>query len=55
MQALKAYETLTVEAAVRRDKRLAKLALLNHPLVGDVDTIEPMVEEMLQAHGMRFT
>ena len=55
MQALKAYETLTVEAAVRRDKRLAKLALLNHPLVGDLDTIEPLVEEMLQAHGMRFT
>lgn len=55
MQALKAYETLTVEAAVRRDTRLAKLALLNHPLAGDVDTIEPMVEEMLQAHGMQFS
>jgi len=54
MQALKAYETLTVEAAVQRSKRLARLALLNHPLVGDVDIVEPLVEEMLQAHGLAF-
>jgi len=54
MLALKAYETLTVEAAVKRDKRLATLALLNHPLCGDLDVIEPMLEEMLEAHGMEF-
>jgi 6-phospho-beta-glucosidase len=54
MLALKAYETLTVEAAVQRSKRLAKLALLNHPLVGDLDVIEPLVEEMLAAHGLDF-
>jgi 6-phospho-beta-glucosidase len=55
MQALKAYETLTVEAAVKRSKRLATLALLNHPLAGDLDVIEPMLTEMLEAHGLRFT
>jgi 6-phospho-beta-glucosidase len=54
MQALKAYETLTVEAAVQRSKRLAKLALLNHPLVGDLDIIDPLLDEMLAAHGLDF-
>jgi 6-phospho-beta-glucosidase len=54
MLALKAYETLTVEAAVKRDKRLAALALLNHPLCGDLDVIEPMLDEMLAAHGLDF-
>ncbi len=54
MLALKAYETLTVEAAVKRDKRLAILALLNHPLCGDLDVIEPLVDEMLDAHHLVF-
>ncbi len=55
VQALKAYETLTVEAAVQRSKRLAVLALLNHPLVGDLDVIEPLLDEMLDAHNLEFT
>ncbi len=55
MLALKAYETLTVEAAVQRSKKLATLALLNHPLVGDLDVIEPLLDEMLAAHGLDFT
>jgi 6-phospho-beta-glucosidase len=55
MLALKAYETLTVEAAVRRSKKLATLALLNHPLTGDLDVIEPLLTEMLEAHGLRLT
>ncbi len=55
VQALKAYETLTVEAAVHRDRRLATLALLNHPLVGDIDVIEPLLTEMLTAHGLEYT
>jgi 6-phospho-beta-glucosidase len=55
MLALKAYETLTVEAAVQRSKKLATLALLNHPLVGDLDIIEPLLDEMLAAHGLKFT
>jgi 6-phospho-beta-glucosidase len=55
MQALKAYESLTVEAAVKQSKRLATLALLNHPLVGDMDVIEPLLDDMLAAHGLDFT
>ncbi|MHC4983382.1 MAG: family 4 glycosyl hydrolase [Planctomycetota bacterium] len=55
MQAVKAYETLTVEAAVRRSKKLARLALLNHPLAGDLDVIDPLVEEMLRAHRLQFS
>jgi len=55
VQALKAYETLTVEAAVRRDKRLAMQALLNHPLVGDIDVVERLLPEMLEAHGLHYT
>jgi len=53
--AVKAYETLTVEAAVRRERRLVKQALVNHPLVGDLDVIDPLVEEMLAAHGLAFS
>ncbi len=49
--AVKAYETLTVEAALTRDRRLMIQALVNHPLVGDLDIIEPLVDEMLAAHG----
>jgi len=54
VQAIKAYETLTVEAAIARSRRLAVLALMNHPLAGDLDVIGPMVSEMLEAHGLRF-
>jgi len=53
--AVKAYETLTVEAAVRRERRLVKQALVNDPLVGDLDVIDPLVEEMLAAHGLAFS
>ncbi|MHB9130268.1 MAG: family 4 glycosyl hydrolase [Armatimonadota bacterium] len=55
VHAVKAYETLTVEAAMQRSKRLARQALLNHPLVGDLDLIEPLLNEMLQAHGLHFS
>ena len=52
--AVKAYETLTVEAAVTRSRKLALQALLNHPLVGDLDVAEPMLDELLEAHGLDF-
>jgi 6-phospho-beta-glucosidase len=54
VQAVKAYETLTVEAAVKKSRNLAIQAMLNHPLGGDVSQVEPMVDEMLKAHGLRF-
>ncbi len=54
VQAVKAYETLTVAAAVQQSRALAIQALVNHPLAGDLDVIEPLVDEMLQAHGLCF-
>lgn len=55
VQAVKAYETLTVEAAVQQSRTLAIQALLNHPLVGDLPTTEALVDELLTAHGLRYT
>lgn len=55
VHSVKAYETLTVEAAIYRSKRLVTLALLNHPLVGDLDVIAPLLDEMLAAHGLSYT
>ena len=54
IQAVKAYETLTVQAAVERSKTLAVQALLNNPLVGDLDVAEPLVNELLKAHQLDF-
>jgi len=54
IQAVKAYETLTVAAAVHRRRDLAVQALANHPLAGDLDVIEPLVDEMLAAHGLDY-
>ena len=54
IQSVKAYETLTVEAAVKKDKNLIYQALLNHPLIGDIDDIEPMVDELLKAHNLDY-
>lgn len=55
VQAVKAYETLAIEAAVTRSRRLAIQALLNHPLVGDLDIAVPLVDELLKAHGLHYT
>jgi len=52
VQAVKAYEVLTVEAAMTHDRRLLKQALLNHPLVGDAEIIDPMLDELIAAHGL---
>jgi len=52
MQSIKAYETLTVAAAIAKSRTIAVLAMLNHPLVGDLDVAEPLVAEMLNAHGL---
>ncbi len=47
MQAVKAYETLTVEAAVKCDKKLAFQALMSHPLIPDVNQINGIMDELL--------
>ncbi len=55
VQAVKTYETLAVEAAVQRSRHLAMQALVAHPLVGDMDVSKPLLTEMLNAHGLKFT
>jgi 6-phospho-beta-glucosidase len=54
VQAVKAYETLTVQAAVEKRRELAVLALTNHPLVGDRHVAESLVAELSAAHGIRW-
>ncbi len=55
VQAVKAYESLTVEAAMQRSRRLALQALLNHPLVGDMDIAEPLLSELISAHKLELS
>ena len=54
VQAVKAHESLTVQAAVTRSRDVALQALLAHPLVGDIDIAEPMLDELLSAHGLDY-
>ena len=46
----KAYERLTVQAAVSGDRGLALEALLANPLVGDYDVARPLLEALLAAN-----
>ncbi|MGE5598013.1 MAG: 6-phospho-beta-glucosidase [Bacteroidota bacterium] len=45
--AVKNYEQLAVEAAVKGDRDLSLLALVAHPLVRDYDLARPLLEEIL--------
>lgn len=48
--AVKNYEQLAVDAALTGDRKTALLALLAHPLVGDYEVAQPLLEEMLAAN-----
>ena len=48
MQHVAAYERLTVRAALSRDPVDARKALLAHPLVGQVELVEGLVERMTE-------
>ena len=48
LQVVKAYEELTVEAAVHGDRRKAILALATHPLVRQVVEVEGIFDEILE-------
>jgi len=48
MQAVKAYETLTVQAAVRGDREAAFQAMLVHPLMPDASRCKLILEELLE-------
>jgi len=50
MRAVKAYEKLTVRAALTGDRDIALAALMAHPLVGDIAKAAPLLEEMLEAN-----
>ncbi|MCL6580749.1 MAG: 6-phospho-beta-glucosidase [Firmicutes bacterium] len=50
VQQVKAYEQLTIEAAVTGDRKLAFLALLNHPLVPGAARARALLEEILEVH-----
>jgi 6-phospho-beta-glucosidase len=51
MQAVKAYEKLTVRAAINGSRADAFAALMVHPLIGDFDKIRPLLDDMFQANA----
>jgi len=50
MRSVKAYEKLTVKAAIEGDRDVALAALMAHPLVGDIEKALPLLDEMLEAN-----
>ena len=50
VQAVKAYEHLAIEAALRGDRRVALRALLANPLVADYDVASPLLDALLDAN-----
>jgi 6-phospho-beta-glucosidase len=47
VQHVAAYERLTVEAAVTRDPVVARKALLAHPLIGQVEMVDALLDSLL--------
>jgi 6-phospho-beta-glucosidase len=47
---VKAYELLTVEAAVHGDRNAAYQALLTHPLGPSADKVEEVLDDLLTTH-----
>lgn len=50
IQAVKAYEELTIEAALTGDRDKARLALMAHPLVPNWDTACALLDDLLKAN-----
>ena len=51
ISAVKNYESLAVRAAVNKDRDTALLALLAHPLAGDFEKAELLLEKLLEANA----
>lgn len=51
IQAVKAYEELTIEAAVTGDQKTALKALLNHPLVPSFEVAKALLNAILEANS----
>jgi 6-phospho-beta-glucosidase len=50
IQAVKAYEELTIQAALTGDRNTARLALMAHPLVPSWDTACALLDDLLAAN-----
>ncbi|MGQ9554964.1 MAG: 6-phospho-beta-glucosidase [Anaerolineae bacterium] len=50
IQAVKAYESLTVQAAMEGSKRIAMQALMAHPLVPSWEVAKPLLDDLLAAN-----
>lgn len=50
VQAVKAHESLTVEAAVKRSPRIAMQALMAHPLTPGWEVAKPLFDELMAAN-----
>jgi 6-phospho-beta-glucosidase len=50
IQAVKAYESLTVQAAIEGSQRVAMQALMAHPLVPSWEIAKPLLDELLSAN-----
>jgi 6-phospho-beta-glucosidase len=50
VQHVKAYERLTIEAAITGSRSVALKALITNPLVGDVDRAAPLLDALLEAN-----
>jgi 6-phospho-beta-glucosidase len=51
VQSVKAYEELTIQAAIEGDRRLAVAALATNPLVGSVGIARAFFERALVSEG----
>ncbi|MHB0857771.1 MAG: 6-phospho-beta-glucosidase [Anaerolineae bacterium] len=51
IQAVKAYESLTVQAAVEGSRRVAMQALMAHPLVPSWEVARPLLDDLLAANA----
>jgi 6-phospho-beta-glucosidase len=52
--AVKTYERLTIEAAMRNDRELAKLALFTNPIVADWEAAQELVDRLVAAASPRL-
>jgi 6-phospho-beta-glucosidase len=50
LQQVKAYEELTVEAAITGDRNTALAALIANPIVPNAHIAKPLLEDLLEAH-----
>ncbi|HYA09704.1 MAG TPA: hypothetical protein VEG24_08925, partial [Gaiellaceae bacterium] len=52
VQHVAAYERLTAEAALTRDRRTVRLALLAHPLIGQLEQVDALAERLLRPEAV---